>query len=519
MAVKQILAALASGILALSLSPSASAAPNYIDQGHADIFTVSATENTLTLNAHVDPTDRFEGGTFKPEELILGVKDAAWQTETTSINDLGVPGYLLPENSSANLLWPGWDTKGVAKAGYEKVTLQFLEVAGPGRVFAFQNDLGALKAVANGGFALTSGSEIVQERPGHTHASWLFEKPGRYTMKVVAKTEKEGKTLTSRPHVYAWQVGGAGLDRSADSNKNERNGKSATPAPLAQAGAAGTSENADAKPTSAATPNQSATETAQKDAGGAEEAQGEDCKLVENSGESLQAVLKDDRSAPAKWVDPSSIVFPLGQAARRSLPTQMGPVPKGTVWMIGSTQTKNVPWLGANTMHESLLEKTTGPVRWKLSSFSGPGNMYVFTSGNFGEVVGQKWFTGANNTATGQVEIPHNTHVHPNWIFTKPGLYKVGITQTAKSKDGKEMNAHTTLHFKVGEGSMHGHFDLGAKIGTGGKVWRNSKGEECTPPSGLASTGSSALTGPLAVFAAGLAVFGLGVVARRKCAN
>ena len=50
-------------------------------------------------------------------------------------------------------------------------------------------------------------------------------------------------------------------------------------------------------------------------------------------------------------------------------------------------------------MHESLLAGSTGEVRFSLVSASGPGKVGVFTSGNFGQVVDQLWFTKSGGSA------------------------------------------------------------------------------------------------------------------------
>ena len=104
----------------------------------------------------------------------------------------------------------------------------------------------------------------------------------------------------------------------------------------------------------------------------------------------LRPQIKDDRQQPAKWTSPSALNFGLGSAAKTNLPQPLGPVGAGTAWMIGATQSNGVPWVGVNTMHPDLLANTQGDVTFKLTSFSGPGSMYVFEQGNLGQVVGKE---------------------------------------------------------------------------------------------------------------------------------
>lgn len=286
---------------------------------------------------------------------------------------------------------------------------------------------------------------------------------------------------------------------------------------------------------------------------------------AQNCQQALYPMVKDDRSSPAVWTDPAALVFGLGDAARSTAPVDLGGIASGTdVWMIGAVQKPGVPWLGANTMHESVVANTTGDVTWELSSFDGPGAMAVFASGNLGTAVGEMWFTADTSGVSGSTVIGANTHVHPNWVFDQPGTYHVGITQTAHLNDGTAVSGTATLTFNVGgEGNADsGHFDFGTQIdcdgaapggaeqasagggtaqqggaaagtsggkdgnddkksagaaaksggsgGTGGSA--NAGGKA---PSNLAVTGAEPLILPIAVFAMGLVALGAGVTYRR----
>ena len=131
--------------------------------------------------------------------------------------------------------------------------------------------------------------------------------------------------------------------------------------------------------------------------------------------------------------------------------------------MIGSTQQAGVPWLGGNTQHPSLLENTKGDVTWDIAGFQGPGSMAVFTQGGLGQVVGEQWFTAADGKAQGSHTIPANSHVHPSWVFSKPGAYKVTVRQTTTAKGGEKLTGQATLTFNVGGSgnANEGHFDFG----------------------------------------------------------
>lgn len=251
-----------------------------------------------------------------------------------------------------------------------------------------------------------------------------------------------------------------------------------------------------------------------------------------NGALSLVPMMKDDRSAPAKWVRPESLTFGLGEAAKAEAPAELGSMfgISGTVYMVPSTQIAGVPWVGANTQNESIINSVNGAVTWKLESVDGPGKLAVFESGNFGKVVGNVWFSKVGDTH----DLGLKTHVHPNWVFSAPGTYKVRVSETAKLTNGQTVSGATTLTFIAGgAGSANeGHFDLGAEISKGGAaasgktvtknadgsftvtetVGRTASGKPCSLD-GLAKTGVTPVTPALVVFGVGLVVAGLGSIA------
>lgn len=121
-------------------------------------------------------------------------------------------------------------------------------------------------------------------------------------------------------------------------------------------------------------------------------------------GDNLLVKVKDDRTQPAKWVDPGTLTFGLGAASKTTAPAGIEFIaPKGSeIWMISSAAVNGVPWVGANTQHPSIVSGTTGAVTWSLSNITGPGQLAVFSSGNLGKIVGQRWFGGAAG-ATGKL--------------------------------------------------------------------------------------------------------------------
>ena len=145
---------------------------------------------------------------------------------------------------------------------------------------------------------------------------------------------------------------------------------------------------------------------------------------IENG--SLVARIKDDRTQPAQWVDPSTLTFALGEAARITAPADLSFVATAgsSVWLIPSTQIAGVPWLGLNSQREEIVTGTTGPVQFTLDAVEGPGRVAVFNAGALGSGVGEHVFDGPGTGYT----LGANTHAHQNWVFTAPGTYTLTIT-------------------------------------------------------------------------------------------
>ena len=231
---------------------------------------------------------------------------------------------------------------------------------------------------------------------------------------------------------------------------------------------------------------------------------------IENG--TLVARVKDDRSQPAQWVDPSSLTFALGDAARITAPADLGFVatPGSSVWLIPSTQIAGVPWLGLNSQREEIVTGTTGPVQFTLDAVEGPGRVAVFNAGALGSGVGEHVFDGPGTGYT----LGANTHAHQNWVFTAPGTYTLTITMRV-TPNGAAL---------AGSGFGSGG-DLTATGATGPNgrpmvsqvVGRTASGKDCDLS--LATTGADTI--PLTVVSltwalTGAACVWVGVIGRRR---
>ena len=564
-----------------------------LDRGHADIFDLTSdASGALTLRIKEDATG--SGVMREPEQTLLAVnKSTLTQIPAPVSQATGAPAaaYLLGQSgdNQATVLWPGWDTLGVAAGGYDAARFH-ISYTGPadGRIYAFTSSFTeGMKAVTNdGSFDLApGGDDIDQPYAAHKHVNWLFTRAGRYTLTVQASAWTRGNTgaanAQSSVHTYTIDVadeasclaesGAApstdqaqpapGVGPGSVSSTNNQaaqdqgvggaTGTPSAPAPAPSSGTTGTTgttTGANPAPTSGARTTSSTTggercvatritrEATEAEAatlasnsapantarttltvsvgdgasGNATDGHFDLGPAIENG--TLVARVKDDRSQPAQWVDPSSLTFALGDAARITAPADLGFVatPGSSVWLIPSTQIAGVPWLGLNSQREEIVTGTTGPVQFTLDAVEGPGRVAVFNAGALGSGVGEHVFDGPGTGYT----LGANTHAHQNWVFTAPGTYTLTITMRV-TPNGAAL---------AGSGFGSGG-DLTATGATGPSgrpmvsqvVGRTASGKECDLS--LATTGADTI--PLTVVSltwalTGAACVWVGAIGRRR---
>ena len=579
-----------------------------LNRGHADIFDLTSdAAGALTLRIKEDATG--SGVLREPEQTLLAIPASTLAQIPDAVSQTtGAPAaaYLLGQSgdNQATVLWPGWDTLGIAAGGYDAARFH-ITYSGPadGRIYAFTSSFAeGLKAVtADGSYDLApDGDDIDQPYAAHKHVNWLFTRAGRYTLTVQASAWTPGNTGTANAvaptRTYTIDVAdeatclaeagltpggngnptapgvdpgstdaqsGAGqsgadggstpdtTDRSASdtgAGANDPAQTSGTGLGAGSSGGAGTTYGVttsgtttsgartttssgerciptrvtreatgteSAAPASSQAPANTARTTltvsvGEGASGNATEGHFDLGPAIENG--SLVARIKDDRTQPAQWVDPSTLTFALGEAARITAPADLGFVATAgsSVWLIPSTQIAGVPWLGLNSQREEIVTGTTGPVQFTLDAVEGPGRVAVFNAGALGSGVGEHVFDGPGTGYT----LGANTHAHQNWVFTAPGTYTLTITMRV-TPNGAAL---------AGSGFGSGG-DLTATGATGPSgrpmvsqvVGRTASGKDCDLS--LATTGADTI--PLTVVSltwalTGAACVWVGAIGRRR---
>lgn len=234
--------------------------------------------------------------------------------------------------------------------------------------------------------------------------------------------------------------------------------------------------------------------------------------------------IRDDSVDSLEWHELPDVVLKAVDASKITVPTGsqfafLG-APGADVWLLPQVQQSGILWLGWNTQDPSLRGVVDGPITWTLHGVDGPGAFSLFLTGSFGE---PKLLFDAQDPLPQTMSIDPRTHVHGNWAFGAPGIYRLDIEMSAGRVGGGTVSDRQTLAFAVGDtvdanagfasaasgspGSGDGADVLGASTGgdasgTGGR-------------GGFASTGIT--TVPLAfggVFL--IAIGGVAVVATRR---
>ena len=145
---------------------------------------------------------------------------------------------------------------------------------------------------------------------------------------------------------------------------------------------------------------------------------------------------------------PSEIVLELSASAKVLLPIPLsflGASAGDEVWIIPQVQSAGVPFFGLATEE---LDAMWGNITFALTSFSGPGQFALWSTGSFGAAnVKMQTNDGVDSLFDREV-IPPGTHAHYNWGFTQPGTYELGITVSS---------THPTFGFQSGTETITVH--------------------------------------------------------------
>ena len=163
--------------------------------------------------------------------------------------------------------------------------------------------------------------------------------------------------------------------------------------------------------------------------------------------------LRDDSGAHPVWRDPDRTVLRVSDAALMAAPTGsdyafMGAQAGEQYYVVPQTQNPDVVWLGWNTQDPGVVSAIDRGATMRIGSVNGPGRTWMFLQdGTFGK---PRLLVDGQSGQAQDVWVDASTHVHANWVFTAPGVYTAALTFSARTTDGQQLSASTTLRFAVG---------------------------------------------------------------------
>ena len=163
--------------------------------------------------------------------------------------------------------------------------------------------------------------------------------------------------------------------------------------------------------------------------------------------------LRDDSGAHPVWRDPDRTVLRVSDAALMAAPTGsdyafMGAQAGEQYYVVPQTQNPDVVWLGWNTQDPGVVSAIDRGATMRIGSVSGPGRTWMFLQdGTFGK---PRLLVDGQSGQAQDVWVDASTHVHANWVFSAPGVYTAALTFSARTTDGQQLSASTTLRFAVG---------------------------------------------------------------------
>ncbi|MCB4208428.1 choice-of-anchor M domain-containing protein [Arthrobacter sp. UM1] len=163
--------------------------------------------------------------------------------------------------------------------------------------------------------------------------------------------------------------------------------------------------------------------------------------------------IRDDSGDKPVWRRLSDTVVLVKDETRLTVPEDetyrfIGQPPGTSVYVLPQTEKQGVPWPGWNTQSPGALKTMGKGADFTLDRVSGPGDVLMYLENGTLEKPQVLW--DSRKKERQNIFAEANSHTHANWVFTKPGVYALQVTSSAKTKDGKTVKDTQVLRFAVG---------------------------------------------------------------------
>ncbi len=111
-------------------------------------------------------------------------------------------------------------------------------------------------------------------------------------------------------------------------------------------------------------------------------------------------------------------------------------------------------WLGMRS--ENAIQsgyKRSSEVELNASTFDGPGDIYAYLTGSFGDI--EQYFNttdGVRGDSEDSIILPPDAHTHLSWAFSAPGIYHLGLKASVRPEKNQPSTpvASSEVTFAVG---------------------------------------------------------------------
>jgi putative ABC transporter-associated repeat protein len=432
-----------------------------------------------------------------PDAVLLHTKPDAHMSVPdglpASFAFLGAPGsdvWLLPQIQDQDLLWAGWSSEEVPPGTFKDESLKWTlnSVQGPGPVQLFDNGPFGDPRVF---FDSADGLPDTETRGVgvHAHFNWVFHRPGLYTLNFSVVGERLDGSETSAYANYQVFVGALadlppenlyfqGLEESYDVGATATLVAKQSPVSrfsdyrwLRQCAG----EDEPRQVATGATYSFTVTRAddtcrvtlSLRDDAGQEllrSYEGQvsvrsgswgprlilsrghtDILEVALAGNALKVLLKDDSGDAPVLRNPQDVLLHAKPQAKflvtDELPPEFGFLGDAgdEIYLLPEVQDPALLWPGWDTAGVPPGTVADDELTWRLLSVEGPGTLQLFTSDVFGL---PRIIFNSDDGLPDTSSMRAGTHVHANWAFSRPGLYKLRFDLAGKlAADGQAIQS------------------------------------------------------------------------------
>lgn len=130
--------------------------------------------------------------------------------------------------------------------------------------------------------------------------------------------------------------------------------------------------------------------------------------------------------------NPADVILQVPAAAKITVPSGSGwsflGNPGATAWVLPQSNVSGLLWAGWNTTEVPSGIFQSNSVTFRLNSFTGPGNVSVYT---VSAGTPTRLFDSSDGLPDTRA-VTRNTHTHANWGFTAAGTYTLNFEVTGR---------------------------------------------------------------------------------------